>query len=300
MIRILQLKVDTTKMTSDQRTPVIEIRRPKDFPGLELRLGTGDAHLVPRHWHEEYQFCLIQSGSGELRYRGSDLPTPTASLFMVHPGEVHSNRCTASFGVDYRTVFIDVELMRRLVRDVTGKDGTLPFFPTAVVFDRDMINYYLNFCRAFEKASSTLERDSLLLIFVAKLIIRFAESPPTIRRQGCGKDVLSPARDYLVDNYAENISLQDLARITNLSPFHFTRVFTRWFGMPPHAYQTQIRVLRAKGLLEQGRSIADIALRTGFADQSHLSRHFKRLTGVTPGQYVKSSKNIQDLPDSAH
>ena len=282
-------------MESNQTSHAIEIRHNAELPGLELRLGCGDAHPVPRHWHEEYQLCLIQSGSGELWYRGIRYPTPPASLFMVHPGEVHANRCFDSFGVNYRAIFIDVELMRRLAMDVTGRDGCLPFFPTAVAFNRGTINHYLEFCCAVERPSSRLEKESSLLSFIAELIVRFSENHPAVRRRGLESPAVSSARDYLVDHYAENVSLQHLARIANLSPFHFTRVFSKWYGMPPHAYQTQIRVLRAKGLLGQGRSIVNIALGTGFADQSHLTRHFKRLTGITPGQYMKSSKNVQDL-----
>jgi AraC-like DNA-binding protein len=64
--------------------------------------------------------------------------------------------------------------------------------------------------------------------------------------------------------------------------------------MPPHAFQTQVRVSRAKTLLLEGWSISQVASQTGFADQSHLTRHFKRLVGVTPGRYQQSSKNVQD------
>ena len=64
--------------------------------------------------------------------------------------------------------------------------------------------------------------------------------------------------------------------------------------MPPHAFQTQVRVARAKALLLRGWPISQAAAHTGFADQSHLTRHFKRLVGVTPGQYRQGSKNVQD------
>jgi AraC-like DNA-binding protein len=64
--------------------------------------------------------------------------------------------------------------------------------------------------------------------------------------------------------------------------------------MPPHAFQTQARIARAKTLLRQGRAISEVARLTGFADQSHLTRHFKRLVKLTPGEYQQKSKNVQD------
>jgi AraC-like DNA-binding protein len=65
-------------------------------------------------------------------------------------------------------------------------------------------------------------------------------------------------------------------------------------GMPPHAFQTQLRITRAKEMLRRGWPISRVALEAGFADQSHLTRHFKRLLQVTPGQYIQNSKNVQD------
>lgn len=278
--------VGNKRMETSERRGVIEVWRPRDFAQLELRRGFAVSAPVPRHWHEEYQLCLIQSGPSELKYRGNHLPTPPASLFMVHPGEVHSNRCYDTTGCDYRTIFVEPELMRFAATEVYGKETGLPFFPTAVVFDEDVLRQYTDLHVALEQSSSSLERQSLLLNLLAGLILRFAENRPRPRSFGLERQAVRRARDYLFEHYADNVSLETLARIANLSPFHFNRVFSEQMGMPPHAFQTQVRVSRAKALLRQGWSIAQVAAQTGFADQSHLTRHFKRLAGVTPGQYT--------------
>ena len=80
----------------------------------------------------------------------------------------------------------------------------------------------------------------------------------------------------------------------NFSPFHLVRVFRAATGLPPHAYLTQVRLQHAKRLLAAGALIAWVAADTGFTDQSHLARHFKQVTGVTPGQYAYQRKNVQD------
>jgi AraC-like DNA-binding protein len=82
------------------------------------------------------------------------------------------------------------------------------------------------------------------------------------------------------------VTLRDLARQTGLSPSHLCRVFRQGTGMTPHAYQLQIRVRRAKTLLLAGCPIAQAATEAGFWDQAHLTRHFKRTIGVSPGRYV--------------
>nr|MDQ3804978.1 AraC family ligand binding domain-containing protein [Acidobacteriota bacterium] len=142
---------------------MIEVWRPPELPELELRRGFGVSRPVPRHWHEEYQLCLIQAGSGDLVYRGDNLVTPPASLFIVHPGEVHSNRAHDSAGCSYRTVFAAAGLMRRAAAELGMKETSLPFFPAAVVFDRDVLRRYLDVHSAFEQPASSLERQAALL-----------------------------------------------------------------------------------------------------------------------------------------
>lgn len=283
-------------MDLPEKRELIEVWRPHDLSEIELRRGFAVSRPVPRHWHEEYQLCLIQSGAGELIYRGQGLPTPPASLFMVHPGEVHANRAFDDSGCSYRTLFLDVGLVSRLASEIQGKPQALPFFKTAVVADRDVIRQYLNLHRAFEEPSLSLERQTLLLNFLALLIGRFSENGRLPTAPGLERRAVTRACEYLAEHYAENVSLEKLACIANLSPFHFNRVFSEQLGLPPHAFQTQLRVLRAKVLLRQGYSISHVAAQTGFADQSHLTRHFKRLAVVTPGQFIQNSKNVQDRP----
>lgn len=280
-------------MQSNARREFIEVFRPHDLPQLEMRRGVDVVRPVPRHWHEEYQLCLMQSGGGDLTYRGCNIHTPTASLFIVHPGEVHANRTCDNFGVSYRMTFVDSELMRCAAAEVYGKESGLPYFPTAVTFDEDVIRQYLDLHTALDRPSSTLERQSLLLNLLTALIERLAENRPPPRAFGSERQALNRACEYLIEHYAENVSLESLARIANLSPFHFNRVFSEQFGMPPHAFQTHVRVMRAKALLRQGWPITQVASQTGFADQSHLTRHFKRLAVATPGQYIQNSKNVQ-------
>jgi AraC family transcriptional regulator len=106
-------------------------------------------------------------------------------------------------------------------------------------------------------------------------------------RAGLHPRVVAEAVRFLQENYSRDVSLNDIAEAVHLSPFHVARLFKQALGVSPHQYLIQIRVNSARSLLEAGsgeRSLAEVASAVGFADQSHLTRHFKRLLGVTPKQ----------------
>jgi AraC-like DNA-binding protein len=93
-------------------------------------------------------------------------------------------------------------------------------------------------------------------------------------------------REFIRENLHENIKLQELAEVASLSPFHLNRVFRAQVGLPPHEFQSQLRIEKAAKLIAQKKSFAEIAFETGFADQSHFNRFFKRYTGVTPKRFL--------------
>jgi AraC-like DNA-binding protein len=89
-------------------------------------------------------------------------------------------------------------------------------------------------------------------------------------------------------------TLERLAEELGTSPFALLRAFRDAYGMPPHAWLTDVRVRRARGLLDAGVLPSEAALTVGFADQPHLNRHFSRIVGVPPGAYQRERKNVQD------
>ncbi|MEW6206872.1 MAG: AraC family transcriptional regulator [Acidobacteriota bacterium] len=273
-------------------TEKIKVWRPDDIEGVELRTGEGVTSSYPRHWHEEYHLCVLEEGAGELVYRGSRHFTAAGSLFIIEPGEVHSHNKPFD-ELRFRNLYADAQLVRCTASDIAGRDKSPPVFKEPVITDRDIIASYITLHSLMEKQASTLERESLMIDFFAQLITRYGEDR-RIQKAGREQQAVYRARDYLIENFSSNVSLQRLAEVARLSPFHLSRVFTAEMGMPPHAFQTQVRVTRAKEMLRRGVAISRTAMETGFADQSHLNRHFKRLLQVTPGQYIQNSKNVQD------
>ncbi|MBL8699279.1 MAG: helix-turn-helix transcriptional regulator [Alphaproteobacteria bacterium] len=104
---------------------------------------------------------------------------------------------------------------------------------------------------------------------------------------------------HIEQNFMERLTLQDLAALAGLSVFRLVTVFRREVGMPPHRYLCHVRIRAARALLGRGVPPAIVASEAGFFDQSHLSRHFKSICGVTPGQYLARCRSEAALDASA-
>ncbi|MBW4040357.1 MAG: helix-turn-helix transcriptional regulator [Acidobacteria bacterium] len=136
-----------------------------------------------------------------------------------------------------------------------------------------------------EEHRGSLEADAGLLNVFEQLAELHGVPSPGLPDARPEKELIRRVRDYIEAYYPRNISLADLSTAVETSPFHLLRTFRREVGLTPHGYLIQVRVEAAKRLLRSRTGIADVAGRTGFTDQSHLTRHFKRLTGVTPNRY---------------
>jgi AraC family transcriptional regulator len=140
--------------------------------------------------------------------------------------------------------------------------------------------------------------------FISGLVARHTSELQSRTRGMLGKNVIERLRDYVITHLDERIEVAALAKIAGRSPFHFSRVFRRSVGMSPHRYVVHLRLQRAIALVREGRSgLAEIAARTGFADQSHLSRWVRRVHGVSLTQLMRdddsNSRNLQDRPLSS-
>jgi AraC family transcriptional regulator len=118
--------------------------------------------------------------------------------------------------------------------------------------------------------------------FIGNLVARHTSASEPRTRGALRKEVLKRLKDYALAHIDEPIEVAALAKVAGSSPFHFSRVFTRSVGMTPHRYVVRLRLQRAIELIRDGQlGLAEVAARTGFADQSHLSRWVRRVHGVT-------------------
>ncbi len=248
----------------------------------------GTVDPIPKHTHEEYQFALSFDHRGEYTYRGARHAVPMGRLSVVHPGEVHAPSDTTYLDESASFVMANIhpDWVSAVTEDITGRGGCCPFFAVVLPEDPFLTRAYLQLSNTAEQASSQLEKETALWNFLSSLVGRYAQDLAIPNVPSSPRRAVLLARDYLRDRYIEDISLDELATVAGLSRFHFCRRFQSEVGVSVGAYQTQLRLAEAKKLLAQGMSIAECAIATGFYDQSHFGKHFRRHVGTTPAKYA--------------
>jgi AraC-like DNA-binding protein len=171
----------------------------------------------------------------------------------------------------------------------------LPDFAAGVLHDPMLAeNIRQTHGRLSDEDCGTLEKQSRMTRLLTCWIRSHAEERGTLPRLGPEPRAVCRAKEFLAARFHADPSLADLAQAAHLSPFHLLRVFTRTTGQTPHEFLTQQRVNAAKNLLTSDLSLARIAAECGFADQSHMTRLFRRQHGITPGRYRKILLNQHD------
>jgi AraC-like DNA-binding protein len=143
------------------------------------------------------------------------------------------------------------------------------------------------FCAAVAEAATGQEQQARFTACLKYVLDLMDESPPEPLRPGGVQGAVARAKDVLRHRFNETVTLDELVEVSGLSRFHLVRCFADRVGLTPHAYQIRLRVERATTFLHRGVRPGEVANLVGFADQSHLTRHFRRVLRVTPGEYAQ-------------
>jgi AraC-like DNA-binding protein len=202
---------------------------------------------------------------------------------LMEPGELHvTNRLVGLSS--YVVLFLPQDIVKNLLRE---EIKSAPHFKTACLRNKDMTKAFLQLHASLTTQSTTLEKQSLLTQCFSRLFQEAGENMAALSCENRKID-LTHVQDYLQAHWNKDVGLDELARLAGTNRYRLLRSFSHQFGLPPHAYQLQVRIERARLLLKKGAGFSSLDL--GFSDQSHFIRHFKRLLGLTPGQYASQIK----------
>jgi AraC-like DNA-binding protein len=258
--------------------------------GLEILSAQWVAHSFAPHMHDFYAVSLNYGGRGAFDCRRELRDAAPGTCNLIAPGELHTGHATSGHGWIYRNLHIETHLMTTVLQSLDWQGPLDVRFKFPLVRDATLATRLAQVFASLAESNSLLQNESLLLSVVARLVTDHLVPGHALRDAGREHAPVRRIKDWLEAHAERNVSLHLLADVAGLSPYYLVRVFHKHVGMPPHQYQTNVRVHRARKLLRSGAPISEVAYRTGFCDQSHLNRCFKSTLGVTPGKYTVGAR----------
>lgn len=275
-------------------TQWVDIVQDKDTR-IETIRAHFEGHAYDAHWHDSYLVGVTESGvqqfhSGRVKYRS----TP-GKVFTLAPGEVHDGDAVDRSGFTYRMLYIPPEFLRHALQGIfeDAPDRAEISCPATLLQDDVLAAATLSAFDALHRQDFKIVKDHAMQQLISLLTRRY-----TWLQKKVTADKNNPAihrvRDYLHDRVGEEIGLTELAAMAGMDRFQLNRQFLHCYGLPPHAYLVQLRLVKARALLARGILPADAAALAGFADQSHMGRWFKRAYYLTPAAYRRICTSVPD------
>jgi AraC-like DNA-binding protein len=243
---------------------------------VEARL---ESFCFPLHSHDHLCLGLMRRGEYTSRYGLRRYRPRGGDVIFVNPGDVHDGRPSGGVGRAYTMLEIEPAAYERICLDSVGRSWV--DFPQSVVRSAPVRAALAAWLKALAGASAEVEREAAaILIGSLSLAESRAQSHPR-----SSVDLAARVKRLLMEQDGPADSIGELAGKVGASRFRLIRAFKTAFGETPEGFRRQLRVQRARSLLPGSEALASIAARAGFADQSHMTREFRRVTGLTPGAY---------------
>ncbi|HBG2234023.1 AraC family transcriptional regulator [Clostridioides difficile] len=254
---------------------------------MELKIEAyrfkGIMQKFPNHFHEHYVIGFIEKGQRYLSCKNKEYTTSTGDLLLFNPFDSHTCEQIDDKVLDYRCINIKPEIMKKTVFEITGKNY-LPKFNQPVIFRSELVPLLQELHYIIMEEELDFKKEELFFFLIEQLIEEHTEPNLQSNLENTNIEIQAVC-DYLENNYAEHIVLDELSTIAGMNKYSLLRNFTKLKGITPYRYLENIRVNKAKKLLEKGVEPIDAAIQTGFVDQSHFTNFFKNFIGLTPKQY---------------
>ncbi len=249
--------------------------------GLERIEACFSGHAFDPHRHDTYALGYTVEGVQSFRYRGAPENSVAGQVFVIHPDEVHDGHAGTPAGFRYRIMYVEP----KAVQEALGAAGPLPFVRETVSRNRALAAAIVPALEDLERPLEELQRDQILLNIAEALA---AADTSVARRSLTARHsrAVAAARELLDAHVETGVASTALEAATGLTRFAVARHFRACLGTSPYRYLVMRRLDRARTLIRRGAPLAEAALAAGFADQSHMTRQFKRAYGMSPGRWA--------------
>lgn len=249
--------------------------------GIERIEAYFAGHAYDPHRHDTYALGYTISGVQSFTYRGVQANSRRGNVMILHPDEVHDGRAGAEQGFRYRMAYIEPRLIADALR---GRTNALPFVRNAVSSDPPLLTAIRQALADLDRTLEPLERDKIVTT-IADALLALDTSLPARTASTASSRAVDLARAFLDEHFMRTVASEELEAVTGLDRYALARHFRIRLGTSPYRYLTMRRLDRAKSAIISGHSLAEAAFMSGFADQSHMTRQFKRAFGLTPGHW---------------
>jgi len=276
-------------MENDTRSEEVwEYVKPPALAGVEILEAHNSAQEL-RVFNAAFSIAMLHTWRGEVQYKGRSWPTEPGMVFCTEPDEIHVASPYSTTGGSFHVFVVEGDILREYLAEHGTCSGS-PRWRTPTHTPSPRLRQTLSTLFGMvPKHVTAMELQCALTDLID------ATAGELIEQQRARSAHLAPPltvaekiRDCIHGD-EPGLDLGMLARATGLSRFQVIRSFKQRYGLPPQVYQLHLKIARGQRLLRRGFSAAEVAAECGFVDQSHFGRHFKRLTGLTPGAYMRTS-----------
>jgi AraC-like DNA-binding protein len=260
-------------------TPAIEFWRDAALPFCEGRRAVGSVSCYAPHTHPTFSIGVVDAGASTFSLPHQQTQIGPGDVVLINADEVHSCNPADRESWGYRMFHLDRQWLLQLLHE-----NDLDALPASQVLHSPRACELMDdITAAMSGKDETLQKETVLIAALCELFGICREADLEMHQARCAD--LQSVRDYLQAHCCDKIALETLAQLAGVGRYQLIRQFRAQFGMTPHALQLDMRINLARDFLRRGASLADVAYRTGFADQSHFHRIFKSRVAATPAQY---------------
>ena len=277
--------LDTMPASSQSHCATPRFWRDAQLPFIEARsIADGRKVCYARHSHEIFSIGAITSGCCNYLHEKTSHRISTGTVVLMNPGDVHACNPVEDQPWSYVMLYVDAQWLAGIQQGFDEDAGGL-FQPVAATYTQSpaLFNGLTGlYAQLIDPELEVLARHEAAIKFFSAM------------QQELGGSVALPkpanarverAAEYIDEHFLRTLRLQDICEAASLSEAYLIRAFEQRYHMTPHAYLINRRIQLAQAQLREGALIADIAQQTGFADQAHFQRVFKKHLAATPGQY---------------
>ena len=269
----------------------VSFRRPLGHRGLETLAAHYVRQTFKPHFHPEYLIGVITGGVHSVWCRGERHNVLPGTLMSMRPGDVHHGNAAVEAGWVQRMFYVDETTMAEILADRQDTfSASLPDFESCNRHDAVLAARLERIHDAVHASRLALSRDTAWVAFADVVTVLAGGTPGNRDRSTWSETRARKLVDYLHAHVEEDVSLDVLSSLAGLRRRQTIDLFKRQTRLPPHAYHIGLKVRLVQDRLSEGHAPAAAAAEAGFADQSHMARHFTAIVGMTPAAYAQQGR----------